>query len=305
MRDNCHIGVVIATKDRPYDLQRTLGGLELQTKIPDLVVVCDSSELSKRDQVKRVVCESSLRILLVETSLNSLTRQKNLAIETMRSNSQVEYIQILDDDTIPDRCYVEKMIRLLTHDACTVGVSGITFPFVKPYPPQTITEYVLRLCGLYSRKQGVVTSAGIGIPVRSTSTEVVHADWLIGCSMWKTFVFDQLKYENDFMGSGLFEDVVFSVRARKLGHLLVDPTAILNHESSPTNRPTQYLESYRFVRNRLRVVRYCSPLRGIVSFPISTIVFLGFLMTRGREGFEAAKGLLRGVWEMILFKPLK
>jgi len=77
----------------------------------------------------------------------------------------------------------------------------------------------------------------------------------MGCSMWRSTIFDVEQYNEDFVGSSLGDDVEFSIRASHYGTLFVIPGAVLSHDQESVGRPNDFLHSYRFVRNRWEIVK--------------------------------------------------
>jgi len=73
--------------------------------------------------------------------------------------------------------------------------------------------------------------------------------------MWRARLFWKVEFDGDLVGSCLFEDVIFSSKARLYGQLIVDPSAVLVHNLSSVNRADKNVEAYRFSRNRWNFVR--------------------------------------------------
>jgi hypothetical protein len=106
---------------------------------------------------------------------------------------------------------------------------------------------------------GRVTASGLNIPINVHDQGPQFSEWLFGCSLWKSKIFENVRFPETLPGGALFDDVIFSVRARKFGRLLVDPSAKLIHLVSILNRPNDKLHAIRKVRNRFEVVKLLKP----------------------------------------------
>lgn len=299
------IAVVIATRNRPNHLAEVIDGLSAQTIRPTIIVICDSSDPEFRVHTSDVVNRSALEFTFIRSNVRSLTVQKNTALDELQQRSGIEFIQVLDDDTVPDAMHLESLSTTLRENPTAVGASGVTFPLWTPMDKGPLGNLIVRICGLGSSKPGSVTAAGVGIPVKTWLPEVQPAEWLFGCSMWRACIFDKERYASDFLGSALGEDVEFSTRAARHGELLVNPRAVLDHASAPEGRPDAYLEAYRFVRNRRRVAHNVYSWRTGPSFALSVGLTLASRISKGRRGLSSVRGTLRGVFDEIGHRPLR
>jgi glycosyltransferase involved in cell wall biosynthesis len=299
------VGVVIATRNRPLELQRVIAALAKQSLIPDQIVVCDSSDEEYRTQVRQMLKSTVLNIQLVETNHRSLTIQRNLALDLILESVSLSFIQILDDDTSPDIDHLRNLSNVLIQNPDVIGVSGVTIPLWTPNSRNGFISLVLRICGLDSKHNGIVTAAGVGIPVHTGSSTVQRSEWIFGCSMWRTKIFGLNRYCSDFLGSSLCEDVEFSTRAAKIGKLLVVPTAHLYHSSAVEGRPDPFLHSYRFTRNRIKVIRNVKHWNSWPSYCLSLFMLTIKEIPKGRAGLPSIRGTLRGINDEIQRKPLR
>lgn len=112
--------------------------------------------------------------------------------------------------------------------------------------------------------------SGIGIPVRKGNNSIIEVEWLIGCSCWDFQKIKKLKFEEDFIGYSLGEDVIFSVQAGKLGKLFVNSNIILNHLELPQTDLNIIKHNYMWVYYRFRLSKYISN---------KTIFYLGFYLS--------------------------
>lgn len=266
------IGVVIATYGRPKELRRALAAIGAQSVSIKKVVVVDSSRPEAAIENGRVCAESTLAVTYLTCDTPSSTVQRNVGIKALLE-SGVDFVQVLDDDTMPAGDYIERLLRLIENEPGSVGASGVTKPDVSPLTKaQILSKFIFALVGLESFNPGSVSLAGCGIPVNHSSPFPQQADWLFGCSLWRSEVFNQLEFNPRLRGAALAEDLDFSILARRLGKLWVDPLAHLHHSSSPLERPNEALYGYRFARNRWFVVSHARhPLTSRFFYVVSNL----------------------------------
>ena len=107
---------------------------------------------------------------------------------------------------------------------------------------------------LDSLVDGKLLKSGVNIPIRKFKDGVYESDWLIGCSLWNYEKVKGIRFEQDFYGSSLGEDVIFSVKAKRDGKLLVDSNVILEHLESEIQRPDKTEFWKMWVTNRFRLI---------------------------------------------------
>lgn len=305
MSQNSEIAVIIATHNRAQHLAQVIDALGQQSTLPSIVVIADSSDYAEQLTNQLSVSYSKINIKHLSSEVKSLTHQKNVALAVVLGHPGIRYIQVLDDDTVPDSNHLETLWSTLVNHPDAVGVSGITIPKWKTPNMPAMIRAVFRLCGLDSHIRGHVTAAGIGIPVDTSLEKVQESQWLYGCSMWRRDVFLQHQYASDFLGSGLFEDVEFSTRARHLGRLLVNPSAVLVHRMAESGRPDDFLYAYRFVRNRRRVIHNLKTKRSLLLFPLSIILQAAVYATKRKKRRHLLHGTIQAIIDDFRGKPLR
>lgn len=250
------ITVVIPTCNRPTELNTLLDALLKQDVSIDQVIIVDSSD-QVTDLGVAKIGQSNLHHLTV--GVKSAAIQRNIGIENVVENCK--FLCFLDDDVIPGPSYVSKLVYgLESNGGC--GISGIA---INPQShaefrtrPQDAFGAIQRFFGLDSLRDGKLLRSGVNIPVRDYSGSIRRVDWLIGCSIWDFKKIKLLRFEGDFMGASLSEDVIFSVRASKFGELLVDPSTHLWHTESDIGRQKGATFWEMWVVNRKRLVEVMS-----------------------------------------------
>jgi hypothetical protein len=111
-----------------------------------------------------------------------------------------------------------------------------------------------------------------------------------------------LRFEEKFTGQSIFEDVIFSARARKFGKLVCDPDLILNHAMTHIGRDSTREHYIKWVKNREKIYDY--DIEGIsrLRFWILNISLLFYSTLRAPFKFrerEKCIGLALGIWKII------
>lgn len=120
------VAVVIATHGRPSEIEQVLLGIRSSNLPISTVVVIDSSEGILAEQTKLAVSNfSDLGVEYSHTQVKSANVQRNLGISKLELQ-HFDFIQVLDDDTVPSPDYIERLATLISSDDSIVGASGTT-----------------------------------------------------------------------------------------------------------------------------------------------------------------------------------
>lgn len=245
------VAFIIATKDRPDDLRKTLQSVESQSVVPDQMIVVDASE-SPVEHVTREfpgLCLDYLRHLPP-----SAAAQRNAGIAIV--GADIDLIGFMDDDIVIEPQAVAVMLRFFEDASREVG--GASFNLVN-LPPHSMgglkrSRFVSWL-GIYSPQPGGVAPSGWQGLV-GTIEQDLAVGWLAtGAVVWRKEVFDNLEFDPFFEGYSYLEDLDFSYPAAQRHKLVIVAAARYCHYPSPSGR----INGYRFgrieVRNRLYFVR--------------------------------------------------
>jgi glycosyltransferase involved in cell wall biosynthesis len=265
------IAVVIPTRNRPDYLEDILFDIDSQSVPPKIIIVVDSSDVSFKPQKRYKNLE------IIPTNIRSAAVQRNIGLDYLRNlEMKVDFVAFLDDDIRIDSDYLENLSQLLLDKAEVIGTSGLALS-----TNETISRKnrLLNWIG-YSGKEGELTKAAINIPVRNQS-EVMEVEWLIGCSIWRLSKLETIRFQSDFTGQSIFEDVIFSVEASRIGKLFVDPKVKIHHLLAQENRPRSYLHYSSWVRNRFRLIRVEPGKISIWRFVLVNLLVAGKLLLNG------------------------
>ena len=295
------IVVLIATCNRPELLSKLIRNLDKQTLIPDRVIISDSSDQDKK--IKKTEFQNhKFQVTYKQSKIKSAAIQRNFALGL--ASKKTKFIVILDDDVIPKTNYIEKIIKNF-YDESIVGVSGIAVNRTSQ-SKNRLSLAVQKLFFLNSQKEGSITLGGINIPfsrIQRYEKKKIQADWLIGCSAWRYSAIKKLTFTN-LLGQSLFEDVIFSMNAAKIGKLVVDTSIRLDHIQSPIGRSNS-IEFYRmWVFNRYLLIKILNknPFRFVAFHWANFGKFLQIIVEivcLKKHSFGKFQGFFKGYFELL------
>lgn len=239
--------VIIPTRNREELLQDLLVNLSACHNAENLhVIIIDSS-----DEVFRINEDFPFTLKVIHTRIRSAALQRNMGLNELEISGDfaVDFVAFLDDDIRVNSDYFKRIevgFELLPH---AVGISGITAILSAPS-----LRVLKRFFGIYG-KQGEISKGGVNVPFEfdNHKSDYFQANWLIGCSVWRYPAIKEHRFQADFMGQSLFEDVIFSFEMSKIGKLYVTPSIIIEHLESSIGRPNSYRHSYDWIANRYRL----------------------------------------------------
>lgn len=249
------IALVIPTYNRSELLKNCLAKIFENSVKPDQIIIIDSSDV----KVKKSLSNSSQKIEHEFTAIKSAAVQRNLGIRKVRSDCK--YLAFLDDDVLIPNDYFARLIDSIEKSK-SIGASGIARNFQianNSKKNSRIRSIIQKIFFLDSNESGVILKSGVNTSIKRKSDYPIQVEWLIGCSLWKYEKVKNLEFENDFYGQSLGEDVIFSLKASKLGRLVVDTNVVINHLESPIMRPKSEEFMYMWIRNRHRIIEEMNP----------------------------------------------
>ena len=273
-----------------------------QLSAQDELIIVDSSDDDHLSEDLGLIPH----IKYLKTKIRSAAVQRNMGLNELKDS---KYVFFLDDDIAPEPSYFNDCIRILEISG-VVGVSGIALnpnsKVLRSYPSGFVGLYH-RFFLLDSMRDGVLLRSGVNVPVRDYSDNVFDVDWLIGCSGWSTKEIGETRFESDFLGQSLSEDVIFSVRMSEKGRLVTVPSIVLSHDESEIARPTKAEFWKMWMVNRYRLIHVAEfGLTGYFSYWWASLGQFGILFyskTR-RRGYQpgSIKGLISGSLTVLGFK---
>tara|TARA_R100000935_G_scaffold16940_4_gene33468 strand:+ start:30658 stop:31596 length:939 start_codon:yes stop_codon:yes gene_type:complete len=241
-----------------------------QTRYPGEILIIDGS---LDDKTKDLLLEKNyhkLKYYKVQKEDSGLTRQRNFGISKISENSQL--VGFLDDDTILHPDYFLEIFKSFGLHPEVLAVSGYITNEVEwrkvsqddsPSKGDFIYDGWTRTEGSrfgLRRKFGLAPdtppgimpdfSHGYSTGFLPPSGKVYEVELLMGgISTYKTKIFKEVQFSRYFEGYGLYEDADFSLRISKMGKLLVNTNARVEHHHANEGRPNMFKYGKMVIRN--------------------------------------------------------
>ncbi|PHR74588.1 MAG: glycosyl transferase family 2 [Lutibacter sp.] len=289
-----NFSLIICTYMRPKTVVKLLQSVEKQSLYPNEILIIDGSTDAKTENILNHNLFKNLTYFKVDDSQRGLTKQRNFGIKKVDYNSEI--VCFLDDDTVLEKEYFEKLIETYTTHLDAIAVGGTITNEVdwKQKSVKTANDEfefdgfvrkigqrnVLRKrFGLLSDKPpGIMPTFSNGFPISflpPTGKIYEVESFMGGVSSYRKELFDKISFSTYFEGYGLYEDLDFCLRASKIGKLYVNTAARLGHYHEEAGRPNKYKYGKMVVRNGWYVwrVKYPKPTFK-ARFKWNAIVFL-------------------------------
>lgn len=250
--ENLSLVFIIATKDRPRELQRMFESLSEQTCRPDGVIVVDASGEPVRGVVDGF---PELNPIYIRAESPSASGQRNAGLKALDDN--VDLVGFMDDDATLEPAAVENMLKFWR--GASDDVAGAAFNHLNAGPMRAGILKRSKLCrklGLYSAEPGRVMPSGWQT-LTGTVDHTIYVEWLPStAAVWRRSVIETHTFEEFFDGYSYLEDLDFSFGIRRSGYrLAVVADAGFYHYPAAGGRRNACAFGRVEVRNRLFFVR--------------------------------------------------
>lgn len=323
--------LIVCTYMRPKAIITLLESVETQKLYPNEILVIDGSI---DDNTKNILAErkiNNLTYFKVSDADRGLTKQRNYGISKV--SEAIDIICFLDDDTVLDKYYFDKLINTYsTHpDALAVGgyiTNEISWRRETTHTQKDDFEYDgwVRKDGarfMLRKKLGLIDntlpgymptfSNGRSISFLPPSGKTYPVEQLMGgVSSFKKTIFEEQQFSTYFEGYGLYEDADFSLRLAKRGNLYINTAAQLEHHHDPDGRPNKFNYGKMVIRNGWYVwrIKYDSPNLlarvkwNCIALLLTTLRFANVITTTEKKAaLTEALGRTYGWFSLILNKP--
>lgn len=324
--------LIICTYNRPKSLSRLLRSISHQSFIPTEVVIVDSSDFLTRLDIK--TANLNIKYFRVSTEHRGLTRQRNYGISKVDKNSEI--ICFLDDDLILNEDFFYHIYKTFNENKNTIGVGGYIsneinwkknenwpdgisykkFQFDGHIRKLPLRFAIRKLLGLLPDKSpGYMPnfSHGFSTSFLPPSGKTYEVEMLMGgISAYRKSLFERISFSEYFQGYGLYEDAEFSIRASKIGKLLLCTRATVKHLHDYRGRPSHFRYGKMVVRNGYFVWRVKNPRPSVMhrlKWYLITIlliklrVFNIFMGSKRQAALSESFGRLSGLLSLILNRP--
>jgi cellulose synthase/poly-beta-1,6-N-acetylglucosamine synthase-like glycosyltransferase len=242
------ISVCIATHQRSGLLAATLEGLERQIRLPDEIVVSDSSTPESAKVVEAFTGRNpGLTVKYVRSSRKALPWQRSWALQHSSGN----VILFLDDDVVLSPQALKTLERAYANLSTdrSRNIAGVGFRMVfddGTEPKRHPRSFRERWLGMSSLPAGSLTAGGLTVSIAGLEgREPVEVDVLWGGAMsFRREAVADLPLGNLVSlyeaGIGRGEDAVLSFHARRAGRLFVLTEPFAVHPVAPMQVATPY-----------------------------------------------------------------
>jgi glycosyltransferase involved in cell wall biosynthesis len=235
-----NIDVIVATRGRSKEVQALLDKLELQTRIPDNVIIVGTEPA---DLPSMSVARGGLKVHGLISPRAGLTSQRNHAVKAARSFCDpaawsTKIVVFFDDDFRPATHWLQRCEALFATKSDVLAITGTVI------------------------LDGVTGGAGIA-ENRASQALDAHADdkqallrrWkigLYGCNMAvRATVFDRCAFDENLPLYGWLEDTDFSGQIQKFSDVYRASNLIGVHLGSQSGRVSGYKYGYSQISNPL------------------------------------------------------
>ncbi len=215
------VSVIIPTKNRSADLDRTIDTLLIQTVMPfELVLVDQSANPSFTRDIP-----IPLRYMH-DPLLSGLTAARNLAI----TQAEGDILLFLDDDVLLEPNFIEEILN--AYEDGITGVSGIITNYSVPALRQRLWERTFQRGPFRDERQSIYRNVE-----RYTAFRYVQVRFLGGGLMsFRAAAIREHYFDTNLTGPCPGEDIDFCAGLPKGSVLLIAPRARLVHNRSPESR---------------------------------------------------------------------
>lgn len=277
--------LIIATKDRPEDLRRTLESLSLQDTPVEQIIVVDGGEVSVEHVVSLF---PRLNIDYLVCRPPSASRQRNAGVNAVRRD--IAYIGFLDDDIVLEPSALSHMKEFLRN--APMGIGGAAFNMINQ--PMLFAGVLKKLpitekLGLYSSISGQVLPSGFHT-MMSFMKEDTSVHWLPTTAViYRREALTNEAFDEWFEGYSYLEDLDVSYRIGRKFKLFVVSKAQYNHFPGSSGRGSPVEFGKREVLNRLYFVGKNKELS----------LSRCYLALHFRIVVNLAQGIREGRWDLI------
>jgi len=228
-----NLAILIATKNRPNQLQKLLESIHKSSNLPGkILVVYSGADITSVTSF----FEDKVNLELIYSTVASQMYQKSLGIKAL--GNTYNWVLFLDDDIVLEVSTIERMYSEYLDNSKFADFAGFGLSILNRSTREynSFTLRILGLLKLYSNTPGAVTKSGHAQSYLDHPEEI-EVKWLNGISVWKSKAlchYPVISVENTYSA---YEDVNFSYNVSKNYKLLFAPKAKVINQSTESQTP--------------------------------------------------------------------
>jgi GT2 family glycosyltransferase len=299
---------VIATRNRPDSLLRTVRNLLEQTVLPAELCIVDSSEVTlAREEIEKRCADAGVALEYVHPAPPGLTVQRNAGIDRTTGDP----VFLIDDDIAMEPNVHEEV--LAEYDRWGPELGGVSGAALHPRNPGKLTIAWRRLFGIggwWPEASGRMR-AGFFVEGVASSSEVRRLEYFNGSFMsFRREVFTHERFDEKLAGYAFKEDIDFSYRVAKSGYVLVQtPKACIDHLRTDSARLSPFEIERMHVANQFYLHRKNMPqtlkYKAALWWGITGLMLLHTAKAARTRELGRVKGLAAGVWDQARGRGLE
>lgn len=234
------LALIVPTKGRQEKLNILLDSFNRQATKPDLIIILDSGKEPLADKIK----PGTLALKYIHTGPNSLTQARNIGIRNIPADYHLA--GFLDDDVILHPDALDKVVNFFYR--ASSDIAGVAFNVTNSRKARKLW-FLKRVFFLGDSHPGNILPSGYPTALENIDQDF-FTKWLPGgATIWRTGVFKEFIFDENFKGYGCWEDIDFSYRIGKKYRLISLSSARLFHKAHPINREESFCLGYSEIVN--------------------------------------------------------
>lgn len=207
-------GILVATKDRPNQLELFLDSVANLTLLPDEIVISSSGV-----NIENVISKygNKLNLKHVHSVDSGQVLQKKIGLKHF--SREVEWIAFFDDDITLFSNSIENIFQDISKLSKITNISGVGFACSNRLPlKKTKVDFLRRVFLCSNKKLGQVNKSGYNASYMEGET-LIETQWLNGVSIWKAEVARSYDVPFERLKHAIGEDLIFSYNSLRYGPL--------------------------------------------------------------------------------------
>jgi len=303
--DDESVSVIIVTKDRERDILLCLKSISQQTKLPDEILIVDSSEKnSLENKVKKF---KYLNLEYIHTEKKGIPVQRNIGIR--KTNKDIVFF--CDDDVILTKYFLKELLNVFKQHPGHVG--GVTAHWLHKklsIPKKTLELCVWLFCTVFFHGRaanGKFRLSGLPDTISDEKHGVRPCEFLYGFAMaFRRKTIKKFMFDEKLKGYANGEDQDIAYRISRKYQNYYTPFAKIYHNISPSARENLFPAAerkikyfnYRFKKNMPQDMKH------VLAFWWAALgmLILETLLGIKHKSLKGSLGIIRGILDIILGK---